>query len=108
MYVAYEFDIPEQAFRDLAKEKSWDIQEIDSEPFKIATYRVMMTDQYPIPSLPDIISDEDVKEYRRLMAVREPSITNGLKFEIRHSNAGGISVAFDRSSQRAYVQTNPR
>lgn len=109
-FTAYEFNISEPSFCEFAKTKSWNIKEISTEPFKMVSYRIghKLKDKYPYPELKNLSTDKDIEDYNKAYEILRPTITNGLKYEFREANGGGISVAFDRNKQRAFVQTNPR
>ena len=66
-----------------------------------------MREKYPPPTS-DLSTEAQVAEYRRQQEVIEPTVTNGLAYQVRQRNGGGITAVYDRTKKRAYVQTNPR
>jgi hypothetical protein len=73
------------------------------------TYRMggKMREQFPRPKA-DLSTAERAAEYQRAQQVLEPMVTNGLAHTVRQANGGGITAVYDRTRQRAYVQTSPR
>jgi len=108
-FTAYEFDITESGFIDYCTEKNWNPSEIGEDGYRVWTYRMgnKMEEKYPKPTLGKATKEIEA-EYYRIRETLEPTITNGLSYEARQSNGGGITALYDRTKQRAYVQTNPR
>ena len=90
-YTAYEFTIEEAEFKKYALENEWDLKEINEEK-RIARY--LRFAEFVGRSSNSSDSYATVKR--------------GLWYEVRLRNGGGISVAYDRDSQRAYIQKSPR
>lgn len=108
-FTAYEFDISEGDFVALGRERGWKPTEIGETGRRVWTYRMgyKMRERYPPPN-PSLSTEADGAEYRRAQEILEPTVTNGLAYEMRHQNGGGIMAVYDREKGRAYVQTNPR
>lgn len=108
-FTAYEFDIPESGFVSLAKERNWTVSEIQGEAQRVMTYRMggKIRDRFPLPKS-DLSTEEQLEEYQQALQIIEPRVQHGLMHEVRHANGGGITVVYDRTGQRAYVQSNPR
>ncbi len=108
-FTAYEFDIPEAGFITLGQERNWRLSEIESKGCQVRTYRMGggMREKYPPPTS-DLSTEAQIAEYRRQQEVIEPTVTNGLAYQVRQRNGGGITAVYDRTKKRAYVQTNPR
>jgi hypothetical protein len=109
MFRAYEFDIPEDHFVALAPGRNWKLSEINENGWRVSTYRMgrKMREKYDLP-ISDLSTEAEMAEYRRAQQIMEPSVTNGLVYEVRYGNGGGITVVYDRTKQRGYVQSNPR
>jgi hypothetical protein len=86
---AYEFNIPESDFRSWAW---WELKEITG-PVEVRRYSFFAKGQHGLR--PDPFDDVAV-------------VSNGLYYEARQSNGGGVSVAYDRAATRAFFQSNPR
>ena len=108
-FTAYEFDIPEEGFVTLGQERSWDLSEIGDTGCRVWTYRMggEMKAQTTALRL-DLSAEARVAEKRRQQEINEPTVTNGLAYQVRQPNGGGITAVYDRTKKRAYVQTNPR
>jgi hypothetical protein len=109
LFTAYEFDISEADFVALGRERDWKLAEINDKSLRVKTYRMgdKLRDRFPIPKS-DISTDKQIYEYLKARQVIEPIVTNGLAYEVRQANCGGITAVYDRTKQRAYVQANPR
>jgi hypothetical protein len=88
---AFEFDIDERGYREWV---DYPVQEIE-EPFKIFRYS-LSTDNRLNP-----------RDLRRPNYPRA-TIEDGLFYEERRSNGGGVATAYDRSKGRAYFESNLR
>jgi hypothetical protein len=98
-FTAYEFDISEGEFRRWA---SWyGVQPIGA-PIRVWRYN------FPDVESRDLGSDPSFDELEEWEATRTATVTDGLGFVERRPNGGGISVAYDRTTGRAYFQSNPR
>jgi len=80
-----EFTIPESDFRDYAENHSWPLNEISD------TQLVM-----------------SAMEYHNKKGNYYKEISSGLFFEKRQENGGGVTVAYDRGNQIAYVNRSSR
>jgi len=109
LYTAYEFDIPEEGFVALGKERNWKLAEIEENGCRVMTYRMggKMRKKYPPPN-PDQTTATQVAAYRQTQEIIEPNVTNGIAYQLRYHNGGGIIAVYDRTKRRAYVQRNPR
>jgi len=97
-FTAYEFDISESEF------KHWiwlDVRAI-TEPIKVYRYSHMTRGK------PDFGLNPSFAELEQWEATYLARVSDGLYFNNRRSNGGGVTVAFDRTKGRAYFQTNPR
>jgi hypothetical protein len=108
-FTAYEFDISESGFSTLGQERNWKLAEITNQGCRVMTYRMGggMRDRFPIPKS-DLSTEAQVAEYLRAEQIIHPTVTNGLAYQVRQRNGGGITAVYDRTKQMAYVQTNPR
>ena len=102
-YKAFEFDISENGFLEWAQR--WDVQPIAS-PVTILRYSLMTT------AVPDYNKPNPTQDERLLQLQQHPSqratIRDGYYYDYEDSSYGGVSVAYDRSKGRAYLQSNPR
>jgi hypothetical protein len=95
-FTAFEFDISESDFMDWS---GWKLQQI-SGPVRITRYCFSNhADFGPNPSPEEIEAWEN-----RNQAL----ITDGLYYEHRQSNGGGVRVGYDRDKGRAFFQSSPR
>ena len=106
---AYEFEIPEEDFVALGQEKKWKLLEIEGNALRVFTYRSIgkMREKYTDPA-PEFATEEHIAEYRRQQEIIEPTVTNGLVYQVSGQNGGGITVVYDRTKKRAYVSASPR
>jgi hypothetical protein len=88
---AFEFDIDERGYWEWVK---YPVQEIE-EPLRIIRYSLSNDNRL------------NVGDLRRPNYPRA-TIEDGLFYEERRSNGGGVATAYDRSKGRAYFQSNPR
>ena len=79
------FSIPENDFKDYAESHSWPLKEI--------------TEAQSIMS---------ALEYHNKSGNYYKEISNGLYFEKRQENGGGVTLAYDRGRQLAYVNRSSR
>ena len=101
MNTAYEFDIDEDGFRKWSR---WDTAEI-RDPVTITRY------SYFAKPRPELASDATAAEYQAYlttMTERSATISDGLYYGYLQSNGGGVWVAYDRETGRAYYQSSPR
>jgi hypothetical protein len=97
-FTAYEFDIPEADF------VAWACRDLDPirAPVKISRYSHATAPR-------DVVGPNTSHEaLLAMMARRQATVTDGLYFEYRQRNGGGLRMAYDRNNRRAYVQTSPR
>lgn len=87
VFTAFEFDIPEADFRYWARQ--WDVQPI-TRPQTILRYSFYA----------HVTHDPAHPQHARLH--------DGLYYEHRQSNGGGVAVGYDRELGRAYFCTTPR
>lgn len=87
VFTAYEFDIPESDFREWARR--WDLQPVTS-PCSI--------DRYAARAYP-------THDFRH---PHSAWIEDGLFYEHRQGNGGGVAVGYDRELGRAFFWTSPR
>jgi len=97
-FTAYEFDIPEA---DFIAWVSWEMQPI-TQPVTVMRYT------YIRPQRPKPSENADFRELKAYMAHRQVEVADGLYYNHRRSNGGGVSVAYDRERGRAYFQSSPR
>jgi hypothetical protein len=97
-FTAYEFDIEEEGFLNWASD--WEVKPITKE-FKIMRYtlRAKYPNFVPNPSKQALDDYENIKN---------AIIMDGYFYENRQKNGGGVCVAYDRKTKRAYFQSNPR
>lgn len=101
MNTAYEFDIDEAGFRQWA---SWEVAEI-SEPVRLARYLAFSS---PRPVEPANPTKEEWEAFAVENGRRGITIVDGLYYGETLDNGGGVWVAYDRRSGRAYFQSAPR
>jgi hypothetical protein len=97
-FTAYEFDISETEF------KRWiwlDVKPI-TQPVKIYRY------SHRIRTNSDFGLNPSLAELEEWEATYRATVSDGLYYNDRRSSGGGVTVAFDRTKDRAYFQTNPR
>ena len=97
-FTAYEFDIPEA---DFIAWSSRDLKPIKA-PVEVYRYSHATT---PADTPHPNASYEELQE---MLARRMATVTDGLYFEYRQQNGGGLRMAYDRSKGRAFVKTSPR
>ncbi len=106
---AYEFSISEDGFEKWAA-RYGEAKEIES-VVRVARFSYMESLSFPEP-LPMGASESEWERHEaeraRLEVLRSIAITDGLVFEIRESDGGGLTVAYDRDYGRAYFESNPR
>ncbi len=90
---AYEFTISETDFRQWAKEKNWPVEEV-SVVRRIRRYLPFRDDARGIVRTTDDEASDTIE------------IRNGLFYETPERHRGGFAVAFDRSTNRAYYDSN--
>lgn len=100
MNTAYEFDISERAFRDWSR---WHVEEIDK-PVAMLRYSAFAS---PVPE-PVNPSQEASEAYVLAVSQQRAKIDVGLYYERLQENGGGVWVAYDRESGRAFFRTAPR
>ena len=101
MYTAYEFDISEQ---DFSKWTWLDVAEI-STPVTITRYKTFTT---KIPELSANPTASELLAHQTAYDEQSATISDGLYYESRRNNGGGVMVCYDRKIGRAFLQTNPR
>jgi hypothetical protein len=102
-FTAYEFDISEAEFRKWARR--YELNEIGDSPIEVMRYQYVGTYAPVRKDNPSLIDDAKFAEWA---ADVQAEVGNGLYFSERRANGGGVTVAFDRDSRRAYFQSNPR
>lgn len=101
-YTAYEFDIPETAFVNWSR---WGLTPI-TQPVQVWRYCLFQVANVPQPD--PSASDEELKAFSDLRNSGMATITDGLFYERRQRNGGGVRVAYDRNRGRAFYQSAPR
>jgi hypothetical protein len=100
-FTAYEFDIPEAEFRTWSW---WELDEI-RQPVEVTRYTLFAKRRPVETSNPtSAMSQKQIDEYRSNFI----EVTQGLFHERREADGGGVTVVYDRTSGRAYFQSNPR
>ena len=84
-FLAYEFHISKPDFETLAHERSWPVKPPEGR-VSVARYTQCLPDGHP-----------------QLIEPLEAETYDGLFFELRHQNGGGITVLYDETSSMAYV-----
>jgi hypothetical protein len=93
-YTAYEFDISEEAFLRWAKDHHWNVSKIDKS-ITISRYNYYLVQE----------SKSDPEFWEKVYV----TINTGYFYQWeRGQSGGGIDVAFDSATNRAYYQHNPR
>ncbi len=98
---AYEFDIDESEFRKWSR---WDITEI-TEPVQMSRYLAFSK---PRPQEPVNPTEEEQIAFTSENHERGITIRNGLYYGHTQRNGGGVWVAYDRQTGRAYFRSAPR
>jgi hypothetical protein len=96
-FTAYEFDISESDFRAWS---SWELQPI-SKPVTVMRYS--FTNQADFDT-----RNTSMAQWDRWEEKCRATVSDGLWYERRRGNGGGVTVAYDRTKGRAYIQTSPR
>ncbi|HTN76354.1 MAG TPA: hypothetical protein VL096_13945 [Pirellulaceae bacterium] len=99
---AYEFDIPE---KDFVAWSDWDVAEI-VEPVSMMRYSYFAE---PSPHLSvNATTEEEVVAHEKAISERYATIADGLYYGHLRSNGGGVWVAYDRRTGRAFFRSAPR
>ena len=96
-FTAYEFDIPESEFLAWS---SWKMQPV-TKPVSVMRYSYTNHPHY-------LSQNPTMAEMEQWHSQCHATVSNGWWHERRQSNGGGVSVAYDRTKGRAFVQTSPR
>ena len=99
-YTAYEFNISESEFREWGDR--WEFTEIQ-EPFEIWRYNLSLVES------PDRSGGYDTEAWEEYNNLVNATIVDGLCYRTPpRGNGGGVYVAYDRVTGRAYFQSSPR
>ena len=101
MNTAYEFDISEHEFCDWSR---WELAEI-TEPVGLSRYLQFST---PRPVEPQNPTQEKMENFALEYSRRGVRISDGLYYGHTQDNGGGVWIAYDRKTGRAYYQSAPR
>lgn len=100
MNTAYEFDISESDFCSWSR---WKVAEIE-EPKTIKRYLAF----FPLVEPGANSTDAELNEFLETGSRRVARLDEGLYYGHLQKNGGGVWVAFDRKSRRAYYCSAPR
>jgi len=101
LFTAYEFDVSESEFLKWAQ--GYDLKPV-REPFSIPRYNFAAK---ALP--PEDASEEDARRIWERASVRTATVNDGYFYEQERGRSGGFTrIAWDRTTSRAYFQSNPR
>ena len=101
MNTAYEFDMEEDDFRDWSR---WELKEI-SDPITVRRY---LSFSSPPPAVASNLPADELSRRADQPLRRSVRLTDGLCHVFVQDNGGGIWLAYDRRSGRAYYRSAPR
>jgi hypothetical protein len=111
-FTAFEFKISEAGFREWAATVTHRPREyVEYQPVteisKLKENHFFPIQRYNsrLAAGQDLPENFDYDKHHRTTTIE---ITNGLRGEMRRGSAGGYSIGYDRDTDTAYYQTNPR
>ena len=111
-FTAYEFNISEKGFLDLARREGWEIKPIGAETVSVERYlshRLMTALKGKSVGDSDQEQEEHQKKYEEWKRDSRHIIAKGYYYKwLRGQTGGGIWVGYDSENGRAYYHTQPR